>query len=328
MKKKSDYAIVVSCNPGYGFGLISTMNAQNYFGTDADWEIAYELFDPEYMQKVSDAFPFNVNWTPVSELMKNVVDKRTDQSAPLDRMWLAYWLLAHKVLLEKKYKAVCVIQADEFVFVNLDTYFQIAQSGTLVISEYPFNFQSAENLPFGDDKAIWDRSMAAAFDGINFIGQEYAQLPADIVNFQAEDSFRGEANHSVIALNRSICRHGKKGKVLSLEGRLWVCDSIWPYTKLYTVNDKVYNHLQIQIKAWHCRWWQLGRVKAEWINRKTTIMASPLTSEYMNWLNNEENNYNLVRDFMERFNNMIPAISSDRYVKGPIRRPRYELGEQ
>jgi hypothetical protein len=325
--KKSDYAFIVSCTPGYSFGLLSSMNAQNFYGTNADWEIAYEGFDPEYMDKVSAAFPFNVNWTPVSDLMKEVNDRRTDQRGPLDRMWLSYWLMAHKVLREKKYKAVCVIQADTFVFVNLDNYFKIAEAGILVNSEYPFNFLRADELPFGDDHNVWDRGISAIFDGINFIGQEYAQLPRDIVTFQEEDSFRGEANHSVIALNRAVCKHGRKDKVLSLNGRLWVCDSIWGSTRLYAIGDKVYNGLEIQLNAWHTRWWQKGRAEAEWRSSEA-LVTGPNGKEAIPIWDNCEHNYNFTRDFMQRFNNMIPSIRSEEYVKDYMRRPKYELGEK
>ena len=153
----------------------------------------------------------------------------------------------------------------------------------------------------------------------------------DVVNFQAEDSFRGEASHSVIALNRAVCRHGKKDKILGLESRLWVCDSIWPYIKIYigTYEDKIYyDNISIQINAWHCRWWQKGRAQAEWIANKKSLIARKNDKEYMTWFDNQEHNFNVVKNFMEKFNNMIPAIKSEfDLVKGPIRRPRYELGE-
>jgi len=315
--KKSDYAIVVSCTPGYGFGMVSTMAAQNHFGTDADWEIAYDYYTDVQREYITSVFPRNVNWTSVKSLIDEyVVDRRTDNSSPLDRMWLSYWLLAHKLLKEKKYKAVCVIQADEFVFVNLDNYFKMAEAGFLVCSEYPFNFYKANELPFGDDKGVYDRATASIFDAINFIGQEHTQLPLDIVNLQCEDSFNGESNHSVIALNRAVCRHGKKDKILSLEGRLWVCDSIWASTKLYTVNDKVYNSLAIQLYGWHCRWWQEGRVAAELNSYKKEDESNP---EVMFMRENCEHNYIFTRDFMERFNEMIPEIKSLYYFKGPIR---------
>jgi hypothetical protein len=325
--KKNDYAFIVSCNPAYGFGLISTMNAQNYFGTAADWEIAYEGYEQDHRDRISAAFPFAVNWTPVSDLMQEVNDRRTDRSSPLDRMWLAYWLLAHKVLREKKYKAVCVIQADEFLFVNVDTYFNMAGAGFVISSEYPFNFLRADELPFGDDKNVWDRSISAIFDGVNFIGQEHTQLPRDIVNFQEEDSFRGEANHSVIALNRAVCKHVRKDKILSLNGRLWVCDSIWPSTKLYRIGEKIYNNLEIQLNAWHCRWWQPGRAEAEWRSCRPIVLGPNAKEEIIHW-DNCEHNYNFTRDFMKHFNDMIPEIRSDQYVKDFMRRPRYELGEE
>jgi len=325
-----DYAIIVTCNPGYGFGLMASMNAQNYFGTHADWEIAYDGFDQEYMDKVSNAFPFKVNWTPVSELMEDVVDKRTDQTAALERMWLSYWLLAHKVLKEKKYKAVCVIQADQFVFVNLDPYFKLAEEGYLIGAEQAFSYHKLEDLPFGNDEGIWDRSMCAAFDGVNFIGQQHTQFPMDTVHFQEEDSFDGEANHSVVALNRSYCRHGQKNNVLGLDRAVWTCDHIWPYTKLrvHVDNDRIYNDRNVQLKGWHCRWWQIGRVAGEWLNNKQSMIDNKDNAEVMGWFENMELNYNVVKSFMERFNDMIPEIKSEQYVKGIIRRPRYELGEE
>lgn len=330
-KKKSDYAIIVSCNPAYEFGMISTMNAMNYFKTDADWEVAYEGYTDQQREKISNAFPFRVNWTLISELLPMINDKRTVNKTALDKYWVSYWLLAHKVLKEKKYKAVCVIQADEFVFTNLDAYFKIAEAGILVNSEHAFTFFNAEDLPFGDDKAIWDRSMCHIFDAINFIGQEYTQMPMDIVHYQEEDPFKGESNHSVIALNRSVCKHGKKGKVLGLDRNLWVCDHIWPYTKLYigAGGVGVYNDRKIQLRGWHCRWWQEGRVKGEWKNNKDEIIKNynQGNKEFMWWFDNKENNYGIVKSFMEKFNNMKPEIKSENYMKGKIKRPKFELGE-
>jgi len=327
-KRKSDYAIVLSCNPGYGFGMMSSMNAQNYFGTDADWEIAYENFTPEQREKISNAFPFNVNWTLIGDLMKDVVDKRTGTHGALNRYWLAYWLLAHKLLREKKYKAVCVIQADTFIFVNLDNYFKIAESGTLVCSEHPNTTIKVNDFKFGDDKSIWDRAMCGIFDSVNFIGQQYTEVPKDIVLFQCEDAFNRESNHSVICLNRSVCKHGQKDRVLGLDRRLWACDSIWSTTKLYIHDDRVYNDRKIQLKAWHCRWWQEGRVKAEWNNTKEIVINNKDNPAIMQLYANKEHNYRLVKSFMEKFNNMTPEVKSEIYLKGVIKRPRYELGEK
>lgn len=330
MAKKSDYAIVIVCTPGYGFGMISTMNAQNYFKTDADWEIAYEGYEPEYMERISNTFNFNVNWTPVSELMKKVVDKRTNKKGELNRFWLSYWLLAHKLLKEKKYKAVCVIQADSFIFVNLDVYFKIAAAGVLICSEHAFSYINADDLPFGNEKGVWDRSMCGVFDAINFMGQGYTDLPIDTVHFQEEDAFKGESNHSVSAFNRSVCKHGKKDNILGLDRRIWVCDSIWPHTKLKLSPNgfRVFNDHNIQLRGWHCRWWQEGRVISEWRNNKENIIKNYNDNVYMNLIINVEHNYNLVKSFMEKFNNMSPGIKSEEYVKGVMERPKFEIGEE
>ena len=326
--KKSDYAIIVSCTPNYGFGMISTMNAQKYFKTDADWEVAYEGYTEEQREQISNTFPFNVNWTPVSDLMGDVVDKRTNQSEPLNRMWLSYWLLPLRLLREKKYKAVCIIQADCFVFVNLDVYFKMAEDGFIVSAEYAFTWIHAEDMAFGDDKTIWDRSMCPIFDNINFFNAEYIDLIDDIIKFQCEDSFKGEASHSVIALNRAVSKHGKKGKVLGLDRNIWTCDHIWPETMLRIHGDHVYNSENISLRAWHCRWWQKGRCTGEWINNKTEIKLNADNAVYMEKMNRNENNFNIVKSFMERFNNMTPEVASKEYEHGPIVRPRYELGEE
>jgi len=327
-KKKSDYAIVLSCNPGYGFGMMATMNAQKYFGTDADWEIAYEIYTDEERKAISDAFPFNVNWTPVSELMKEVNDRRTDNTGALEKMWLAYWLMALKVLKEKKYKAVCVIQADTFVFVNLDVYFKIAEAGILACSEYAFTWKNAEDLPCGDDKTVWDRYMAGVFDSVNFIGPQYIDLISDIIEFQCVNSFKGESSHSVIALNRAVAKHGHKDKVLRLDRRLWAGDCIWGDTVLRIVNDRVYNSDNIQLSAWHCRWWQEGRVKSEWHAIRHGIqIGNKVTPGMIQTWDRADANYNFVKSFMERFNNMTPEVASPNHAKGFMVRPRYELGE-
>ncbi len=327
MKKKSDYAIVLTCNPGYAFGMLSTMNAQDYFNTDADWEIGYEGFEPAYMEKVSSIFPRNVHWTPISELIKNVVDRRTDKRCSLDRFWIGYWLLADKLLKEKKYKAVCVTQADQFTFVNLDSYFKLAAEGKIISSHYGFTNIGVEKLPYGNDKAIWDRCMCGIFDSLNFLGQQHSQIPMEIVNFQAEDAFKGEANHSVIALNRAVCKHCNKDMMIGLDANQWCCDHMWHLSRFKNIDDKIYTEQDVQMMSWHNRWWQIGRHQSEF--NKNYILANKVAGnlEYFKHLDIQEHNYEFIRSFMAKFNNMIPEIKSECYEKEIIKRPRYELGE-
>lgn len=303
----SEHAIVMTCNPGYDFGMISTMNAQNYFGTDADFEIAYEGFSYEYRKKISEAFRFNVNWTPLESLIVDLPDRRTNPKEPLNRFWVGYWLLAYKLLKEKRYKSVCVTQADQFTFVNLDAYFALSRAGYLVCSEFDQNYLSVYDLPIGDDKAIWGREMCPIFDALIFLSQEYAELAMDIVRFQSEDPFKDESNHSVIALNRAVCRHGKKNKILGLAGRSWLLDRDWHSIRYQVLGDSVWSNYNLQIKGWHSRWWQEGRAEAD-----LRTVKDPSTIEKL------KHNYNLVRDFMARFNDMRPEIKSEAYVKAEI----------
>lgn len=336
MKRKSDYAFVITCNPGYSFGLIASMNAQMYFGTAADWEVAYEpypndlgLLGKEHREKISEVFPFNVTWTPVVDLISTMtVDNRTDKRIPVEKFWLGYWLMAQKVLQEGKYKAVCVIQADVFPFVNLDVYFQIAERGIMVSSESAYSFINCAELPFGDDEKIWNRSQNSLFDALNFVGPEHINIVIDTVKMQLEDASKEENNYTVITLNRSVCKHGQKNKILGLEARTWCCDCIWDKYRLHLVGDKVYNDAEIKINAWHCRWWQPGRVDHEWRANKEAVIHNKNNREFIARFDNQEHNYNLVKSFMERFNDMTPEIRSEEYLHGLIRRPRYELGEE
>lgn len=332
----SENAICISCNPGYSFGLISYMNAQEYFGTDADWEIAYDGFTQEERERISAAFSFNVNWTPVDELMKTVVDRRSDQRGILERFWLAYWLMAEKVLREDKYKAVAVTQADQFTFVNLDMYFKLAQQGNLVSAEFNANRRSALTLPFGDDRAIWDRCLCPIFDNLQIFGQHFKNMPRQIVEYQCEDAFRGESNHSVIALNRAASRYATVERVITLEGSSWSCDADWGFKwwDLDSTGDRIWDYVQrdpeqlgIQIKGWHMRWWQKGRVEGHWLASKGLVDRAKVDPTIRQQVLNMDHNINLTKSFQERFNAMKPEIASTEFHPGPIARPRIE-GEE
>jgi len=120
--------------------------------------------------------------------------------------------------------------------------------------------------------------------------------------------------------------------MLPLDKRLWVCDCIWPFIKLHISGegDRVFNDRNIQLRAWHCRWWQEGRSKGEWRNNKANIIKfyKENNEQQIEYFVNKEDNYNLVKSFMVRFNDMRPEVKSELYMKGKIRRPRYENGEE
>jgi hypothetical protein len=333
MKPKRDYAIVTGSSNAYSFSVIATMNAQNYFGTNADWEVIYDNeWDPAHRGRISNAFPFNVNWHSLDDLYKEiksvVIDRRTDKSFPIDP-WYAYSFLAKKLLQEGKYKAVCVLQGDQFVFVNLDIYFKIAESGIMVTGEAPFSFVEAKDLPFGNDKAVTDRSMCGAFDSINFYSPQHSEIFTDLINFQLEDIFKGESNHPVTCHNRSICKNVKKGGILGLDRTTWVGDCTWGESKLFVhePSNRVFNSSLVKINGWHTKWWKEGLIAAQWSSSKQLIIDNKDRPDFMRSFENLEHNFNLVKSFMEKFNNMIPEISSNVYQKGFIKRPRYELGE-
>jgi len=323
MKRKSDYAFVAACNPGYWFALLSTMNAQNYFGTDADWEIAYDGFTDEDRDRISGMFPHVVNWTAGDLLCKEIEDKRLNKSNGLHFQWLSGWVLAHKVLKEKKYKAVCIIQADEFLFVNLNNYFEIASFGKLVCSEVYGH--KIKDFRYGDprnNRVFW----FGLFDGLVFIGQEDYLLPKEFLHFhetidrhcsfveELVDIHKVESN----PLFRDIMTRISNEDIIALNATQWCGDADYPSANYYIENDKVfrkYGEDIIQLYGLHRRWWQ-------WTNEHFLLEYGGLLDlddvDKIQKLDNVANNINLIKSFQERFNEMIPEIRSEEYVKGRL----------
>ena len=329
---KSEYAIIMASSKAYSFGLMASMNAQEFYGTNADWEIVYNTVEHSQAEreKISSSFKFNVSWTPIKELTDTIKLERTDGATlePDGMGWgMSYWLLAHRLLTEKKYKAVCVLQADSFPFVNLDTYLRIAENGVLVTGEFAMTQSKVEDLPWGNDTIIVNRCQCPAFDSINFLGQPHAIVAKDTVDMAIVNNKVDEDAHPVITYNRAIARHCRREEVLGLDRHTWVCDNIWNDTILKESNNRIFNHLGIQICAWHARWWQYGRVNGEWENNRERLTNGKKHPDLLAGYERQEKNYTLVRDFMARFNNMKPEIASQLYVKDSLRRTRWEDGE-
>jgi hypothetical protein len=304
MKKKSDYAFVLACNPGYGFGMLSTMNAQNYFNTNADWEIAYSGYSQEEREKISAYFPRCVTWTAQDELIQDIEDRRIVQGNGIHLQWLSGWILAHKLLKAKKYKAVCIIQADAFLFINLDTYFESASSRQLICSEmygYPIS-----DFKYGDlrnNKLFW----FGIFDSLVFIGQDDFMLPFDFVKFHETIDWYCSLGDGPVYIDKvesnplfiEIMGRIANNKIIGLNTLQWVGDTEYHLVK-YSIDNEYRFFRQIdsniiQLYGWHKRWWL-----------KTYATRGP---ELFN------NNINLTISFMEMFNNMIPEISSKSYIK-------------
>jgi len=304
-KRKSDHAFVLACNPGYSFGMISTMNAQHYFGTDADWEVAYLDYPEEDRERISRLHPRNVNWTSHDELTKEINDHRIERGNGLHEQWLTGWVLAHKVLKEKKYKAVCIIQADEFMMVNLDGYFKIAEQGGLVCSEVLGH--KVADFKYGDirnNRMMW----FGLFDGLVFIGQHDFMLPRQFVDFHERidwycnfkddniDYQRLESNPLFI----DIMERAQEGEITALNGVQWCGDPDYHIAKYSVEGDNFFRELngeKIQLYGWHRRWWLPFEV------------THPIVRD----------NVNVAKSFMERFNDMIPEMSSQLYVKGYVK---------
>lgn len=117
---------------------------------------------------------------------------------------------------------------------------------------------------------------------------------------------------------------------MGLDKNLWVADSTWGDTRidLDASGDRIYNSQKMMMSGWHARWWEEGRIISEWTRNKEGLIANKNNPEFLEVFNRLEHNLNLTKSFMERFNAMTPEVASDIFVKGFVRRPRYELGEE
>ena len=327
MKKKSDYAFVLACNQGYGFGMIATMNAQNYFGTDADWEVAYDGYTQEERDEISNNQPNNINWTSQNELLKEIKDRRNTPGGMHDQ-WLTGWVLAHHLLKEKKYKAVCQIQADFLLSVNVDEYFKQAAQGKLVASEV-CGYKIHE-IKYGDARN-GQLFFFGILDGISFIGESDWMLPREFVDFHETidrycalpiDIEKVESNPML----RKFIDRVNSGGVIALDGTHWCGDPDYTSAKYYVAGDKLmrrFGNSDKQLCGIHRKWWLIGDVEGMYATSQYLLHTKD--KEQIAIWDNIERNINITLDFWRMFRDMTPQIRVVNYVTGYLPRTKYEL---
>lgn len=289
------FAFTISCTGGYLFGMISAMNAMAEFGMTADWEVAYENVPEDYRKKVSNAFPFKVNWTSLLELTA----KRNNVAS---RHFLASWMMTAKVI--DDYDAICLIQADLMPLSNMNAIFNaVARADSVAVSEHYNTTPTIEDL-YKADIPITGRHQCAFTDQIVFANKKYKSIFSENAKFM-DIKAEGDKNHPVILLNNYVKKYVSFDNIIPLERHVWSFQHLISKMKLTRYGDYIYNDRKIRLRGIHNRWWQKGRAASE------IRIANKLGCD----MSIAKHNYNLIRDYMAEFNAKREEIMIHEYEK-------------
>ncbi len=288
------FAFTVSCSKGYMFGLISAMNAMAEFGMTAAWEIAYSTITEEQRNKISNAFPFEVNWTPIEELTAG-----TNKVA--DRHWIATWLMTEKII--DKYDAICHGQADHMPLSNMTALFKAAANGSFVITEH-FNYSRTTEDLYKSNAPVEDRGQCALTDQFIFTNKKYKRIFSETAKIM-DTRLEGDRNHPVIILNNLVKEMVPFDDVITLERHIWAFQKNLNKIPLRRSGDCILTNNDVRLRGIHNRWWQSGRAQSEVnIAEKT---GKDISIAKANW--------NLIRDYMAEMNAKRPEVMIKDYVK-------------
>ena len=293
------HTFVVSCNYDYLISLTATLNAAKFYGTTAEFSIAYDNDIPKDLQNsISDSFPFKINWYPIDELFSSVtITAKTKPS----RFWVSTWVLAAKLI--DDYDSIAILQADEFLLVNVNNLFKIAaQTDIVIATEYTCVSKEFEELPFGTTKSITARAEYALYDQLVFMNKTHKQILIDVYEAQCIDAWKEEAQDPMCALNQACATHLTVDQVLGLEANIWCTDrGEWEYRLCWDSRIfKLYNDRNIRINGIHCRPWQ-NAVIQHGVN-----MAREKGEYYRERYENGVHNFNLLKDLQAWFNSKTP----------------------
>lgn len=288
------YAFTVTASSGYMFGINATINACKHFGNNADFYIAYHTsVTKEVRDSYKDAFPFKVEFVPMEDFGNNFFASK-------------YALVD---LIKDKYESVCVLDGDQFICSNVNEYFELAAQGKFITETWR-NPQSVKHaIPFGrpNDLVSFYNSFLADLS-VFFSPKHYPNFATDWYKQTMKGG--GEINHPFVVMNRLICRDVLRDNLIELFCDLWLFDSIYWQDKLTRNDDLLFNAKGMRINAIHNRWWQLGRAEAELVNSlKCNNIPQSLIGEH---------NMNLIKEYMEYFNDMTPQTKNNNYLKGKI----------
>ncbi len=289
------YAFIVTASIGYMFGVNSTINACKHFGTEADF---YILYHPSIIKEMRDSykdmFPFKVEFIPMTDFGNN--------------FFASKYIYVDEI--KDKYDAVCILDGDQFLCSNVNEYFEAAAKGKFATGTWRSPSSVKHNIPFGrPDELISFHNCFLSDLSVFFSPKYYPNFATDWYK-ETMDMSKGERNHPFVVMNRLICRDVLPENLIELNCHLWLFDSIYWSERLTRVNDKLVNTNGEYLCGIHNRWWQEGRAKTELINSlKYDNINTSLAGEY---------NMNLIKEYMEYFNDMTPQTKNSLYLKDKI----------
>ena len=197
-----------------------------------------------------------------------------------------------------KYDALCIIDADLFMYTNVRKYFDMVAEGKFVTAQN-VRYCTIDKWTFGDlDALSWGKPDWALADFPTFFNPKiHKQFMLDWIDWHgvAVEGKASVSGHPCGAMNRSVCKNIKKEDIVVLDGRLWVADfQVSKYevaerdNKLIYLNGPSENQ---QICAVHNRWWS-NRAEADLRGAKSIpyLFLRSMNSivEFMNKFNNRK----------------------------------------
>jgi hypothetical protein len=274
------------------FGLNAAINAMAKAGCKADWEIAYHNVPEDYRKKMSESFPFKVNWTDLVEL-------NAETNGVADKYWIATWLMTNKVI--DNYDAICHTQADHMPLSDMTALFKAAANDCFVITEHFNTNPTIEDLYKRED-LVTHRGQCALTDQFIFTNKKNKHIFAETARIM-DTRLEGDRNHPIIILNNLVKEHIPFEDVITLERHLWAFQKNLGKIPLHRRGDYLFTNNDVRLRGIHNRWWQIGRAGSEIKNNPGRDMSVA------------KKNWNIIRDYMAEMNARTPATKIENYEK-------------
>ena len=255
-----------------------------------------------------DAFPFKVIWHPIKEVLSNI--EITAKHKP-SRFWLTPWYLASKLLDE--YDSICILQGDEFLMSNVNSFFKVAAKTDIVIATEYHQGVEFEDLRFGDTTSVLETVGYALYDQLVFCGKESREILIDTYKQQCVDGLKPRNDNlyqdPLTALNQACTTHLSNDRIIGLDSQTWTWDKgCWSRHKLsYDKNNQRVHDREIRVHAWHSKWFFDGIVSSAIYRERQA--GNLETADII------AHNYNLQREVMVNFNEMTPITKNNDYTK-------------
>lgn len=294
------YTFVVSCSLDYLFALNCTMNAAKYYGTNADFYIVHDNSIPQDIQdKYEDSFPFKVKWLSLEYLFAGL---HINPSQVMNKFWLIPWVAASNLL--PAYDSICVLQADEFLVGNVNTYFKIAAETDIVIAtEWTCCSEEFEDL-------FTSQTSVVLFDQLVFVGRRSRQVLVDTWKQQIAEREPDSTNHPMFCLSQSCRKNLNVDRVLGLDGHTWCWDRdefdfriSWD-----SRNKKFFNERKIKVNGIHTKVWKAG------LDQHALDSCEDSRRREIAF-----HNFSTIKDVMIEFNEMTPTVKQENYCKERFR---------